>query len=73
MKYIIAGQLMIWGNIVSVIVGFLLYRYLQIESAYVQVIIGGIGALGSIGNLVFATILQVHGYQDLKVIEKSRY
>lgn len=73
MKYIITGQSMMWLNMASVIIGYLIFRNLGIESIYVQGVMGAIGAIGSGANMVFSIILQVHGYQELKVIDKYPY
>lgn len=68
MKKIIAGQLMIWLNLASVVTAFFIYRSLDISSEYTNVLIGFLGVISSCFNLIIAILLQVQGYREKNIL-----
>ncbi len=67
MKQIIVGQIMLWINILSVVIGYYLMENFN-TNEYVKVVVGGIGVIGSGANLIFSIATQVDGYQKLKIL-----
>lgn len=68
MKKIIAGQIMMWSNIVGITIGYLLFKMTGIESPYLAGVIGTIGVIGSGFNLFVSIALQVKGYAEDKIV-----
>ena len=68
MKKIIAGQIMMWGNLVGVTIGYILFRMTGIESGYVGGVLGVLGVLGAGFNLVMSISLQLRGYKEAGLV-----
>lgn len=69
MKKIIAGQLMMWSNLICIVIGYFLYKQTGIESEFVTGLIGFCGMVGSCFNVFISITLQLRGYNDAKIIE----
>jgi zinc transporter ZupT len=68
MKKIIAGQIMMWSNLVGVTVGYALYKTTGIDSEYLGGLLGFLGVSGSVFNLVISIMLQISGYREGKIL-----
>lgn len=60
---------MMWLNLAGLFVGWLIFRDWIAGSQYMQVVMGGLGAIGSIANLVFSIAMQIRGYADEKILD----
>ena len=67
MKQIIIGQLMLWLNILSVILGYYLSQLFELPDG-IEVLLMIIGVSGSLVNVIFSVIVQVDGYQKIKIL-----
>lgn len=68
MKRIIAGQIMMWSNLVAVVIGYLLFKMTNIDSGYVSVVLGIIGIIGSGFNILISISLQLKGYKESGIV-----
>jgi hypothetical protein len=66
MKKIIAGQLMLWANIGSLILGYYLINQFQIVT-YIEVMASLIGVLSTGFNCIYAVTIQIKGYKELDI------
>jgi len=66
MKKIIIGQLMLWGNVITLIVGYYVVRYFPVSS-YVEVMAALIGILSTIVNCIYAITIQESGYKEMGI------
>lgn len=64
MKKIIAGQLMMWLNLIAVVIGYKLFQMTGIQSEYVEGTLGFLGVMSSTFNLFISVFIQLKGYKD---------
>lgn len=69
MKKIIAGQIMMWSNLIGVTVGYILFQKTGIDSTYVSGTLGTLGVIGSAFNLFISIALQVRGYNEAEILD----
>lgn len=67
MKNIIIGQLLMWFNLATIIVGWKVMEYLS-PPEFVEMLIGLAGLIGTLANLFFSIMMQGRGYSQLKLI-----
>jgi hypothetical protein len=68
MKKIIAGQIMMWGNLTGVVIGYILFKMTGIESDYVHGLLAFLGIIGAGFNLCISISLQLKGYKEDGII-----
>lgn len=66
MKKILIGQLMLWANIGSLILGYYLIRQFEIVT-FIEVMASLIGILSTGFNCVYAVTIQIKGYKELNI------
>lgn len=69
MKKVIAGQIMMWSNLIGVVIGYNLFLLTGIQSEYLSGLLGCLGAVGSGFNLFFSIALQFRGYREDNIMD----
>lgn len=60
---------MLWANIASVVVGYLILEPFTYENEFVAGLLAFLGAIGSTANLFFSIMLQARGWKEAKIYE----
>lgn len=67
MKQILLGQFMLLANAGILLISYFFLNPL-LNTEYIRVLFGFIGACSSAANFVFSIIVQIDGYQKLKIL-----
>ena len=66
MKQIIIGQLMLWGNLGTLLLGYFIVKPLEV-STFVEVMACILGVASSVFNVIMAINVQMQGYNKLNI------